>query len=179
MRMIRSLALLLPVLLAGCNGKVVRVDMDPARLVAPATTKAKGVAVLACAHRLREVVDARPGGGEVGGLGWNAFRFDAAADTVRQQLSAAGLADATTTDAMPSVSVRIMQLYLANNLQTKVPVAVYEVAVDDAAPFVLRSQKASMNWNGSQDEAYVAYARALADINQQLVGRLNQNCRKG
>lgn len=180
MRLTSCFAVLLLALLSGCNAKVVRVDMDPARLVAPAkTTKPKGTVSLTCAHRLRDVVDARPTGGEVGGLGWNAFRFDAAADTVRSQLAAAGLADAPANADAPDVSVRIMQLYLAQNLQTKIPVAVYEVRIKDDAPFVLRSQKASMNWNGTQDEAYAAYARALFDINQQLVGKLNLRCGKG
>lgn len=72
----------------------------------------------------------------------------------------------------------MMQTYLAQNLGTRIPVAVYEVTIDSGAPFVLRSQKASMNWNGSQDEAYSAYARSLADINRQLVGTLNLRCNR-
>jgi hypothetical protein len=72
-----------------------------------------------------------------------------------------------------------MQLYLAQNLTTKVPVAVYEVAINDGAAFVVRSQKASLNWNGTEDEAYAAYARVLADVNQQLVNQLNARCSQG
>lgn len=55
----------------------------------------------------------------------------------------------------------------------------YEVAEDGRPPFLLRSQKASMNWNGSQNEAYAAYALALADVNKQLIERLNTDCAKG
>lgn len=43
----------------------------------------------------------------------------------------------------------------------------------------LRSQKASMNGNGSQDEACAAYAQVLADVNQQLIQRLNTDCANG
>lgn len=171
---------LLSALLAGCSAQVVRVDMDPARLAAPAASaRAKNLVALACPHRLGDVVDARPAGGDAGGLGWNAFRFDAATETVRSQLAAAGLTATSTQADAPEVTVRVMQLYLAQNLQTKIPVAVYEVKVASETPFLLRSQKASMNWNGTQDEAYAAYARALSDISQQLVGVLNQRCGKG
>ena len=132
---------------------------------------------LACSYRLGDLADARPTGSQAGGLSGNAFEFADAAAVVRRQLLAAGLQD--TANAVPVVSVRIMQLYLAQNLQTKIPVAVYEVAVDGQPPFLLRSQKASMNWNGSQNEAYAAYSRVLADVNQQLIQRLNTDCAKG
>jgi hypothetical protein len=159
--------------LAGCSAKIVRVDMDATRL---APTAANTVH-LACSYRLGQLADARPAGSQAGGLSGNAFEFADAVGVVRRQLLAAGLQD--TGNPAPVVAVRIMQLYLAQNLLTKVPVAVYEVAVADRPPFLLRSQKASMNWNGSQDEAYAAYALALADVNQQLIARLNTDCAKG
>lgn len=158
--------------LAGCSAKIVRVDMDATRL-APVANSVH----LACSYRLGALADARPAGSQAGGLSGNAFAFADAATVVRQQLLAAGLQD--TGDPAPVVAVRIMQLYLAQNLTTKVPVAVYEVAVDGRPPFLLRSQKASMNWNGSQNEAYAAYAQVLADVNQQLIQRLNSDCAKG
>jgi len=162
-------------LLVSCNGKVVRVDMDSARL-APATTT-RNAARLTCPHRLKDVVDARPGDGEAGGLGWHAFKFSNAAQTIRDQLLGAGLTDdAGGADAAPAVNIRVVQLYLAQNQITKIPVAVYQVSIDGAPEFVIRSQKATMNWNGTEDEAYAAYARVLADVNQQLLRELNARC---
>jgi hypothetical protein len=157
--------------LAGCSAKIVRVDMDASRLAPAAST-----VQLACDYRLGQLADARPAGSQAGGLSGNAFAFVDAASVVRRQLLAAGLQE--TGNPAPVVAVRIMQLYLAQNQLTKVPVAVYEVAVAGRPPFLLRSQKASMNWNGSQNEAYAAYAHVLADINQQLILRLNADCAK-
>ena len=159
--------------LAGCSAKIVRVDMDAARLAPTAASTVQ----LACSYRLGLLTDARPAGSQAGGLNGNAFEFADAAGVVRRQLLAAGLQD--SDGPVPVVAVRIMQLYLAQNLLTKVPVAVYEVAVAGRPPFLLRSQKASMNWNGTQNEAYAAYALALADLNQQLIERLNTDCAKG
>jgi len=176
MRLSRATALLLPLLLAACNAKVVRVDMDTTRLVAPPVA-AKHAVRLACPYRLQEVADARGGDGESGGLGWHAFKFSDAAQTIRSQLLAAGLSDAANDAGnAPTVNVRIAQLYLAQNQITKIPVAVYKVDVGGAPEFVVRSQTATMNWNGTQDEAYAAYARVLADVNQQLVRELNSRC---
>jgi len=176
MRLSRAAALLVPLLLAACNGKVVRVDMDTTRLAAPPVS-AKRAVRLACPYRLQEVADARTGGGESGGLGWHAFKFSDAAQTIRSQLLAAGLSGAANnTNPAPTVNVHIVQLYLTQNLTTKIPVVVYKVGVDGAPEFVVRSQTASLNWNGSQDEAYAAYARVLADVNQQLVRELNNRC---
>ncbi|GAB3359605.1 hypothetical protein [Lysobacter tyrosinilyticus] len=176
MRPSRAAALLAPLLLAACHGKVVRVDMDAARLAAPPTS-ARNAVRLACPYQLQEVTDARTGGGESGGLGWHAFKFSDAAQAIRSQLLASGLSDAgNDTGDAPAVNVRIAQLYLAQNLTTKIPVAVYKVDVGGAPEFVVRSQSASMNWNGTQNEAYAAFARVLADVNQQLVHELNDRC---
>ncbi|KAB8191374.1 hypothetical protein FKV24_007920 [Lysobacter maris] len=165
-------ALVSTALLVACSMKVVRVDMDPARLAV--SSSPEETAGLACDYRLGEVVDARPAGARSGGLGPHAFSFVDAADTVRSQLVQAGLSETET--ASPPVSVRIAQLYLAQNLGTKVPVAVYQVSVADEPAFVVRSQAMSMNWNGSQDEAYRAYAQVLADVNQRLLQQLNARC---
>lgn len=175
MRLSRA-ALVLPLLLAACNGKVVRVDMDTARLASP-EMPARNAVRLACAYQLQEVTDARAGGGESGGLGWHAFKFSDAAQTIRRQLLASGLSDAANdTGNAPAVNVRIAQLYLTQNHVTKIPVAVYKVEVSGAPEFVVRSQSASMNWNGTENEAYAAFARVLADVNQQLVRELNNRC---
>jgi len=175
----RLACLTVALVLGGCSMKVVRVDVDPARLPPPPAAS-KTAMRLACPYRLAEVIDARPGG-ESGGLGVHAFRFGDVAGIVRAQLKVAGLSEASDPSAATGskVDLRIMQLYLAQNLTTKVPVAVYEVAINDGAAFVVRSQKASLNWNGTEDEAYAAYARVLADVNQQLVNQLNARCSQG
>jgi hypothetical protein len=35
-----------------------------------------------------------------------------------------------------------------------------------------------MNWNGTENEAYGAYASALADATAQAVSKINTGCRK-
>ncbi len=157
------------VLLAGCTPKVVRVDMDAARLTAAPVPR------LACPYRLDQVIDARPEGEQAGGLSLRAFRFADAPGVMRRQLAPAGFVDAGDGSAT-GVNVRLMQLYLAQNQVTKIPVAVYQVTIGADAPIVLRSQKASMNWNGTENEAYAAYALAIADVNQQMVKALNLRC---
>jgi hypothetical protein len=172
--MARSVALgaLLAVALGGCTAHVNKVTMDTARLGAPAAY-ARPVP-LACAYRLREVVDARSSGDRAGGLGSHMFVFDDAASVVRGQLSAAGLGTAEGEGA--AVTVRIVQLYLGQSNGTKIPVAVYDVDIAGQPRFLVRSQQATMNWNSSENEAYAAYSRALADANQKLVLRLNAGC---
>ena len=155
--------------LVGCAAKVHRVAVDPARLAMPVATK------LACGYRLDEVVDARPSSDRSGGLGNHLFLFDDVPGVVRQQFGNAGLRGQSDG---PGVDVRILQFYLTQNTITKIPVAVYEVRVDGGAPFLVRSQKASMNWNGTENEAYSAYAAALADAAGQVVARLNTDCAK-
>jgi hypothetical protein len=173
MRLRLPVAAMLLALLAGCSTKVVRVDMDVARLSPP------GAQVdhmpLLCDYQLGDVVDDRADGPNAGGLSENAFKFADAADVVRKQLLRAGLVEGHGVHG-PSVDVHIVQLYLTQNLETKVPVAVYRVTIGDEPALVLRSQKASLNWNGTQGEAYAAYGRVMADVNLQLVAQLNRRC---
>lgn len=170
----QPLVWLLTVALCGCSTHVNKVAMDPARLSSRASPgKLAKQVKLACAYRLQEVADARASGDRAGGLGKHMFVFATAADVVREQLAAAGFAIAG--DGKP-VTVRIVQLYLAQSHSTKIPVAVYDVTVAGQAAFLVRSQQASMNWNGSENEAYAAYSRVLADANQQLIRRLNAGC---
>lgn len=176
MHLARYFAVLVLATLTACSMKVVRVDMDAARLSEAQAASPRVVVPLGCAYRLGGIVDARPKGSGAGGLGEYAFQFPDAAGTVREQLLAAGLQESGAQG--PVVDVRIMQLYLAQNLGTKTPVAVYQVALAGHPSFLLRSQKPTANWNGTQNEAYAAYARVLADVNQQLVGRLNSHCAK-
>lgn len=119
--------------------------------------------------------DARPAGDRAGGLGKHMFVFEDAADVVRRQLSSAGLR-AAAPDGAPPVTVRILQLYLTQNTITKVPVVVFEVTPEGHPTFLVRAQTASMNWNGTENEAYGAYAQAIANASTQLVSRLNLQC---
>jgi hypothetical protein len=169
-----ALVALLAVALFGCTGHVNKVTMDTARLGVPAAY-AKRIP-LGCAYRLLDVVDARSSGDRAGGLGWHMFVFDDAASVVRSQLSTAGLGAAEGEGEGTAVTVRIVQLYLGQSNGTKIPVAVYDVDVAGQPRFLVRSQQATMIWNGSENEAYAAYSRALADANQKLVLRLNASC---
>lgn len=162
-----SLALLAA--LTGCTPVVHHVAMAPERLVAPSTVQ------LSCPWRLAAVEDARAAGDRAGGLGKHMFVFEDAAGVVRKQLAAAGLRDAAP-DGAPPVTVRILQLYLTQNTMTKVPVVVFEVAPDGRPTFLVRAQTMSMNWNGTENEAYGAYAQAIANASTQLVSRLNLQC---
>lgn len=164
----RYLPLALAGAFAGCTPVVHQVTMDPGRLVGRALPH------VACAYHLQDVTDARAAGDRVGGLGNNLFVFDDPARIVRQQLVASGVS--AGEGAGKSVTLRILQLYLAQNTITKVPVVVYEVAPAGSKPFLVRSQKASMNWNGTQNEAYDAYASAFADATAQVIARLSQQC---
>ena len=169
----RVLAALLVVAVAACSQKVVRVDMDASRLALPDRQVERFP--LMCDYRISDVVDDRVDGGEAGGLSANAFKFADAAAVVRKQLFAAGLSDRPDAQG-PGVSVHIVQLYLMQNLGTKIPVAVYRVRIGDGPVQVLRAQATTLNWNGTQNEAYAAFGRAMADITHQLVAELNQHC---
>lgn len=154
---------------SACTPKIVKVDVDPGRLAAIGATDAR----LRCAYRLGEVIDMRPSGDRAGGLGFHVFAFEDAPDVVRSSLSNVGFSD---TPADRRVDVRLMRLYINQVNVTKIPVVVYEVHVDGLAPQLIRSQLPNMNWNGSEDEAYRGYGRALEGANRQLVERLNLAC---
>jgi len=154
-------------LLSACTMKVNRVQMDSSRLVG--TSKAK----VACSFRQGEVVDARPSTGRAGGLGRHLFLVEDASDIVRDRMAVAGIsADGEGT----VVDVSLLHMYMTQNLGTKVPVVVVSAAVGRKPAVTLRSQKASMNWNGTEEEAYRAYSRAFDDVMAQLVAQLNSEC---
>jgi hypothetical protein len=167
-----TLALAALFLVTGCAMKVHRVALDPARLVGQPQAK------LQCPYRMGEVVDARPSTGRAGGLGKHLFLIEDAAALVRGKLEGIGIsADApATTPAGDPVDVRLMHLYLTQNTITKVPVLVLSVTVAGEPAFLLRSQKASMNWNGTEDEAYASFSRMFDDAMGQLAGKLNKRC---
>lgn len=154
---------------SACTQKIVKVDMDSGRLAAIGAPEAR----LRCGYRLGDVVDMRPSGDRAGGLGFRMFAFEDAPDVVRSSLSRVGFEDAPNARA---VDVRLMRLYINQVNVTKIPVVVYEVQVEGLAPQLIRSQLPNMNWNGSEDEAYRGFGRALEGANRQLVERLNLAC---
>ncbi len=163
------LAALVALSLTACSAKVVKVDMDASRLVAAAATDAR----LQCGYRLGDVVDMRPSGDRAGGLGMRMFNFGNATGVIRESLSGVGFVD---DPAKPRVDVHLMRLYMSQVNVTKVPVIVYELRIQGHAPVLIRSQIADMNWNGSEDEAYRGYSRALEHANRKMVGSLNLAC---
>lgn len=156
-------------LLAGCTAKVHRVQLDPARL-------AGGTQVsVSCAYRMGEVADARPSTGNAGGLGKHFFLLEDAAGMVRQRLQGIGVSIEPTAPG-ERVDVRLLHLYMAQNTISKVPVMVLSVSVAGGPAVLVRSQKASMNWNGSEDEAYASYTRMFDDAMGQVAVALNKQC---
>jgi hypothetical protein len=154
---------------SACTPKVVKVDMDTARLATIGATDER----LRCGYRLGDVVDMRPSGDRAGGLGFRMFQFEDAPGVIRSSLSNVGfLEDA----ASRRVEVRLMRLYMNQVNVTKIPVVVYEVQVDGQAPALIRSQLPGMNWNGTENEAYRGYGQALEGANRQLVQTLNRAC---
>jgi hypothetical protein len=173
-----ALAVAAALAMGGCATKVHKVVVREDRISAapPAGKKMPG---LACAFQLAEVIDARPAGNRAGGLGAHQFLLDDAPGLLRAQLLKLGMtaADAPADAGARRVVVQIKQLYLSQNTITKVPVAVYSVQVDGGAPFVIRAQAASMNWNSTEDEAYRSLSYAMGDANSQLVTALNKDCK--
>ncbi len=131
---------------------------------------------LACGYRLQAVVDLRATGEAAGSLGARAYSFEDAAELVRRRLQASGFAD---DPSLPALSLEIRQLYIAGNLSSKVPVAVYRISVDGDTSRILRSRAASMNWNATEGESQRAIGRALDDVDAQLLQALNARCGQG
>ena len=131
---------------------------------------------LACGYRLQSVADLRATGEAAGSLGARAYTFEDAAGLVRRRLQASGFAE---DPSLPALSVEIRQLYIAGNLSSKVPVAVYRFSVDGDAPRVLRSSATSMNWNATEGESQRAIGRALDDVDAQLLQALSARCDRG
>ena len=141
--------------------------MDSARLVGQLQAR------VACAYQQGEVVDARPSTGHAGGLSRHLFLVNDATRIVRDRMAAAGIA---AEGGGGVVDVRLLHMYMAQNHATKIPMLVLDVSVDREPSFMLRSQRPSANWNGSEDEAYRAYAWVFDDAMSQLVARLNARC---
>lgn len=168
MSMVRALALLIAMTLAGCTVKVNNVRVDSAKIDARVSV------ALRCAYRLQSVSDQRPSGDRAGTLGVNLLTVENAPGTLRSQLLQAGLADAA--GAGTPVSVELMRLYIGQNLYTMLPTVVYRAKVGEGESFIVRSQLGTMSWSGSEASVYEGYSAAMRDANTRLVGELNARC---
>ena len=153
--------------LCGCAVKVHKVQLDSSRLVGELDAR------VACAYRQGEVVDARPSTGRAGGLGKHLFLVQDASDIVRDRLAAVGI---PAQGEGKAVDVRVLHMYMTQSHVTKIPVVVLAATVEGEPGFTVRSQKASMNWNGTEDEAYRGYSQAFDDAMGQMVVLLNGAC---
>ena len=128
-------------------------------------------------HRYRgehgRLEDARSSRVNAGGLGIHAFDFPDVIQVLRTQLGAAGLSEAGGA----AVDIRVLHLYLSQSGPTKVPVAVYQVRIDQAPARLVRSQPASSNWLGSENEAYRAYRAAMDGAMSRVLDYLDAHCR--
>jgi len=158
-------------LLAGCTQTVHHVRMDTARLSATLAQDRK----VACAYRVGQLEDARSSRATAGGLGIHAFDFPDVVQVLRSQLGIAGLSET----AGAAVDIRVLHLYLSQSGPTKVPVAVYQVRIDQAPARLIRSQPTTSNWLGSENEAYRAYRAAMDGAMSQVLDYLDANCKKG
>lgn len=169
MRASSLLATGLVLCLSACQHTVTRLTVNEHTL-----SQRAPAALAQCPLRLDEVLDQRPGG-DSGGLNWNQIVVEDAPKLVREQLLAAGMLPADSTQGR-GVSVRLKQMYLSQNIDTKNPVVVYEAVIAGGAPFLVRAQPTIGNWAGSQAEAMSAFSRALREANAKLIGALNQRC---
>lgn len=156
--------------LAACTVPIERVALDAERLVKPATT------TLACPYSV-EIMDARPANDRAGGLQNRMFLLEDVESIIRKGLEVSGFVSGVPT-ATPKVSLKIMRLYLDQSHYTKIPVLVYQVTIRQQSPFLIRAQIASMNWRGTENEAYDAFAEIIQDANRQLISKLNATCQK-
>jgi hypothetical protein len=154
--------------LAACVGPTRDIPVDAARLV-PAVRHDPG-----CSYRLASLVDARQAGAEAGGLHGQRFALEDPLPLVRASLARAGITE-DDPSAARAVDVELLRFYIARNLGTKVPVVVYRTRIAGES-LIVRSQLPSMNWNGTEDEAYAALARALDDANARLARALGERC---
>lgn len=174
--MIRAAAFLgAATVLVACSSQVNKVVVRPEAF--PVHARA-AMPRLSCAYQLKALDDARAAGNHAGGLGRHQLVLEDAPTFVERYLTQAGITrpHEPATGSAREVSLQIKQLYLTQNQTTKIPVAVYSVWIEGEEAFLIRSQAASMNWNGSQDEAHRALAQALDDASQRLVTALNARC---
>lgn len=157
-------------LLSACTYNVHRVQVDTARL-----ETGKPVGTLQCAYGPAEVLDARPAGDRAGGLGEHMLLLDDPTALITERLRTSGMGDGAVPGAV-AVRISIKRFYLTQNTMSKVPVVVLQAGIGDAPPFLVRAQPVTMNWNGTENEAYAALANALQSAVAQLVTELNGRC---
>lgn len=172
---LRVLALAAALAAAGCTTvpKVNQVDVDESRLDGGRRTPE-----MLCAWRLARVVDGRPAAGDSGNLGAQVLHVEDPAGVIGRQLLVAGLKPAESGEGR-EVVVELKQLYMSQNLDVKVPVAVYGVTVPGEPVFFVRSEASAINWAGSGREATYGLARAINHANVRLLKALNERCPKG
>lgn len=156
--------------LVACTFHVNKVQVDTARL-----DTGKPIGTLRCRYGLTGVVDARPSGDRAGGLGENMLLLEDPSELISARLQSAGMTQGHAPDA-PDVLVEIKRFYLTVNTMAKVPVVVLQAGIGDAPPFLVRAQPVTMNWNGTENEAYAGLANALQGAVTQLVTELNGRC---
>jgi hypothetical protein len=161
---------LLPLLLVGCSGTVKTVP-----LTAENTARPMAVQPLQCAYRLQDVRDERPDGDSAGGLGWNKLVMTDAVSMVRSQLLQRGLQPAESSTGK-NVVVTLKRMYVAPAMMSKLAIVVYQVKLDDDAPYLIRAQVARGNWNGSQAEALSVFSDAMRNADERTITWLNQRC---
>lgn len=157
-------------ILAACAFNVNKVQVDAARL-----DTGKSIGTLQCRYGLAGVVDARPSGDRAGGLGENMLLLNDPSELIAARLQDAGMIKGSAPDA-PDVLIEIKRFYLTVNTMAKVPVVVLQAGIGDEPPFLVRAQPVTMNWNGTENEAYTAIANALQGAVTQLVSDLNARC---
>jgi hypothetical protein len=161
----------LALLLSGCTAAPVKkITVDADSLVGKQI-----ITNLACSYHLIEVTDARAAGDRAGGLGLNMLLLQDPVGMVKDQLLKAGMKPESSMEGR-GVSIRIMHMYVTQTLVTKIPVVVYEVKLENSAPWLVRAQPATMNWNGSGNEAHAGFSKALQLANNQMVDSLNAKC---
>lgn len=176
MRALRPALSIAALLVAGgCSvtvPKVTQVHVDESRL-----KSGRAMPKLACDYRLLRVDDHRPDAGDSGRLSLNVLHLDDAAGVVTRQLQSLGMKPADAAGGR-DVVIDLKQMYMAQQLEVKIPVVVYGVQVGGDAPYLVRSESSTLNWWGSKGEAHAGYARALDDANNRLLTSLNVRCPK-
>lgn len=167
---VRLAALLACALSGACAFNVHKVQVDAARL-----DTGKPIGILQCRYGLLGVTDARPSGDRAGGLGEHMLLLDDPGALVATRLAAAGMADGSVPDAT-DVRVAVKRFYLGQNTMSKVPVVVLQAEIAGQPPLLVRAQPVTMNWNGTENEAYSAMANALQEATTRLVTELNRHC---
>jgi hypothetical protein len=169
--MLRFLLIIpLTAIISACSYPINKVDVNTDKLIT-----SKPIGTLNCSYRLLAINDTRPEGRKSGGLGLNKLSFPEPQEYIKVQLFKAGLLPANSTNGRP-VAVDIKHVYLNQNNGSKIPTVVYEIQLDGLDKFIIRGQIASVNWNGSENEAYDAFAAAFQSANAQLIAKLNNGC---